>query len=44
VMAEYFGPNSTRPSRNGYCVEAFWTKLQTLSGGSTSFEPANCSK
>ncbi|EFN57055.1 expressed protein [Chlorella variabilis] len=30
VLAEYYGPNSTLPSRNCFCVESYWTPFIAL--------------
>lgn len=28
IMQRYYGPNSTLPSRNCFCVESYWAELQ----------------
>jgi hypothetical protein len=32
VLAEYYGPNSTLPSSNCFCDEAYWASFSALSG------------
>lgn len=32
ILESYYGPNSTLPSRNCFCVESYWAELQELSG------------
>lgn len=32
VITEFYGPNSTLPSRNCFCVEAYWTEFNALEG------------
>ncbi|KAL4432589.1 hypothetical protein ABPG77_000526 [Micractinium sp. CCAP 211/92] len=31
ILESYYGPNSTLPSRNCFCVESYWAELQELS-------------
>lgn len=31
-MQRYYGPNSTLPSRNCFCVESYWAELQEQAG------------
>lgn len=33
VLSEYYGPTSSRPSRNCFCLESYWVPFVALSGG-----------